>query len=344
MASMDNGPKKISIDEGLKLASVYFEEGKYHACSELYSAILKAKPDTLIANQRMAAINESFGNYEEALSFYKNIVRYHPMDTGFLSGYIRLSIKTGNIIEARQILERTTNIFKKVRGLDQYNSLAKQLNPERKLEFFYKYLGSLGVFDYEAGQLMKSDSKITPLLTNSFLSWFETQNWESKTLLELGSGSSTLYFAKHFERLISWETNKNWFTALSEALPVNVEYKFVDSILNALISFDVNSCDVILLDCGENRANIARAISEKGFKGIVFFDNSEWYRNGVSYLTRSAFREIPFFGLKPVEDWVSCTSVLFSDSNANDILSSNWRALPEFANYMPNNSWDIVEN
>ena len=341
---MDNRPKKISIDEGLRIASQHFEEGKYHACSELYSAILKAKPDMLIANQRMAVINESFGNYEEALSFYKNIVRYHPMDAGFLSGYIRLSIKMGNITEARKTLERTTNIFAKARDGDQFNSLVKQLNPERKLEFFYKYLGSLGVFDYETDQLMTSNSKAIPLLTNSFLCWFETQNWAGKTLLELGSGSSTLYFAKHFERLISWETNKNWFSTLSEVLPINVEYEFVESIMNAFKSFDVNSCDVILLDCAENRANIARAISEKGFKGIVFFDNSEWYRNGISFLTRSSFLEIPFFGLKPVEDWVSCTSVLFSDNNTNDMLSSNWKALPDFANYMPNNSWDIAEN
>ena len=72
----------------------------------------------------------------------------------------------------------------------------------------------------------------------------------------------------------------------------------------------------------------------------MFFDNSEWYRNGVNFLTKSGFREIPFFGLKPIEDWVSCTSVLFRDSNSEQILASNWKALPAFANYMQNNSWD----
>lgn len=344
MASMDEGPKKISIDEGLRLASKYFEEGKYHACSELYSAILKAKPDILIANQRMAAINESFGNHEEALSFYKNIVRYHPMDTGLLSGYIRLSIKTGNVIEARGILERTANIFKKAGDNDQYNSLTKQLYPKRKLEFFYNYLNSMGIFDYEEGQLMASSSKVLPLLTNSFICWFETQNWADKTFLELGSGSSTLYFAKYFEKVISWETDEGWYKTLSVNLPANVELKKVDSIIDNFNYFDMSSCDAILIDCGENRAKVAKVISESDFKGIVFFDNAEWYRNGVSFLTTSGFREMPFFGLKPVQDRVSCTSVLFRDSNVDKVFSSEWKALPKFANYMLNNPWDVAEN
>ena len=64
----------------------------------------------------------------------------------------------------------------------------------------------MGAFDYTPGQLMASESKIVPLLTNSFLGWLETQNWDDKVLLELGSGSSTLYFAKQFKKVISWET------------------------------------------------------------------------------------------------------------------------------------------
>ena len=331
---------QLSIEEGLKIAGANFEKGSYHASSTIYTAILKAKPEILIANLRMAEINESFGNYDEAELFYENIIKYHPLDTGYLSGYIRLKIKNGKIEEARNIFKRTKNIFKKAENSDEYNTLAKQLNPERKLDFFYQYLKSLGVFDYTPGQLMASESKIVPLLTNSFLGWFETQNWDNKVLLELGSGSSTLYFARHFKKVISWETNKDWFDTLQDILPINVEHQFVDSISKSFDSIDINSCDAILLDCAENRANIAKEISEGGFNGIVFFDNSEWYRNGVNFLTKSGFREIPFFGLKPIEDWVSCTSVLFRDSNSEQILASNWKALPAFANYMQNNSWD----
>ena len=57
-------------------------------------------------------------------------------------------------------------------------------------------------------------------------------------------------------------------------------------------------------------------------------------------MTEAGFMEIPFFGLKPVEDWVSCTSLLSRDSSLEHLLSSDWKAIPSFANYKQNNAWD----
>ncbi|KZR67594.1 hypothetical protein PMIT1303_00504 [Prochlorococcus sp. MIT 1303] len=190
---------------------------------------------------------------------------------------------------------------------------------------------------------MCSDSRVIPLLTNTFINWFETQHWKDKSLLELGSGSSTLFFAKYFKEVCSLETNQDWFTRLSEVLPLNVEYKKVDIIMDGLNSADINSYDAILLDCGENRANIAKVLAERSYDGIIFFDNSEWYRHSIKILNSSGFFEIPFFGVKPVENWVSCTSVLAKESNLNEITNSNWEKLPEFAGYHPRNAWDIVD-
>ena len=48
---------------------------------------------------------------------------------------------------------------------------------------------------------------------------------------------------------------------------------------------------------------------------------------------------IPFFGLKPIEDWVSCTSILAEPSALKDILNGNWKSLPKLALEI-NNSWD----
>ena len=134
---MENQPQ-MSIEDALKIAGENFEKGRYHASLDLYTAILKARPDILIANLRIAEINESFGNHEVAALFYENIIKSHPLDTGHLSGYIRLKIKTGNIDEARNIFKRIENIFKNAGDWDQYDCLAKQLNPERKINFFYQ--------------------------------------------------------------------------------------------------------------------------------------------------------------------------------------------------------------
>ena len=105
---------QMSIEEGLKIAGANFEKGSYHASSTIYTAILKAKPEILIANLRMAEINESFGNYDEAELFYENIIPYHPLDTGYLSGYIRVKIKNGTIQEA-EISLKEMKIYSKSR-------------------------------------------------------------------------------------------------------------------------------------------------------------------------------------------------------------------------------------
>ncbi len=340
---MENEANQMSLADGLKLASQHFEEGNYHQSEHIYSAILRVQPENLIANKRMAAINESFGRFDEALEFYKTALKTSPIHLEFLTGYIRILIKTGRIQEARAVLKQTKTMYEEAKAFDQINSLRKQLNPGKKLEFFYKYLESLGIFDFEAGQLMCSDSRTIPLLTNTFINWFETQHWKDNTLLELGSGSSTLFFAKYFKKVYSLETNQSWFSKLSEALPQNVEYKKVDRIIDSLNSADLNSYDAILLDCGENRANVAKILAERSYNGIIFFDNSEWYRKSIQILNSYGFFEIPFFGVKPVENWVSCTSVLAQESNLNEITNSNWEKLPELAGYRPSNAWDIAD-
>ena len=121
------------------------------------------------------------------------------------------------------------------------------------LEFFQKYLEEMGVFSSENGELLNGDSEPIPLLTNSFLNWFETQRWDSLSLLELGAGSSTLYFSKFFKSVTSYETSQDWFDELLIKKANNVDLIKVDSIRDALKENhknNINDFDVILIDAG----------------------------------------------------------------------------------------------
>ena len=103
----------------------------------------------------------------------------------------------------------------------------------------------------------------------------------------------------------------------------------------------MTSNNLILIDCAENRAKISRLISSKNFQGIIFFDNSEWYRKSISILQENDYLEIPFFGLKPIEDWVSCTSVLGKKDSLKSILNPNWQMKPK---YTTNPLYDVWDN
>ena len=208
------------------------------------------------------------------------------------------------------------------------------------LDFFQEYLRELGVFNSVNGELLNGDSDPIPLLTNSFLDWFQTQQWDSMSLLELGAGGSTLYFSKFFKSVTSYETDQSWYEKLLLNKPNNVDLVKVDTILDALNNNDIHDYDVILIDAGENRANLSRWIVNQGYKGIIFFDNSEWYRKSIQMFNKEGFVEIPFFGIKPIEDWVSCTSIVAEPSVLKDIFNHKWMRLPKLTWEQTNNTWD----
>ena len=208
------------------------------------------------------------------------------------------------------------------------------------LDFFQEYLRELGVFNSVNGELFNGDSDPIPLLTRSFLDWFETQQWDSKSLLELGAGGSTLYFSKFFKSVTSYETDQIWYEKLLLNKPNNVDLVKVDTILDALNNNDIHDYDVILIDAGENRANLSRWLVNQGYRGIIFFDNSEWYRKSIQMFNNEGFVEIPFFGIKPTEDWVSCTSIVAQLAVLKDIFNHNWMRLPKLTWEQTNNTWD----
>ena len=208
------------------------------------------------------------------------------------------------------------------------------------LDFFQEYLRDLGVFNSVNGELLNGDSDPIPLLTSSFLDWFQTQQWDSMSLLELGAGGSTLYFSKFFKSVTSYETDQSWYEKLLVNKPNNVDLVKVDTILDALNNNDIHDYDVILIDAGENRANLSRWLVNQGYKGIIFFDNSEWYRKSIQMFNKEGFVEIPFFGIKPIEDWVSCTSIVAEPSVLKDIFNHKWMRLPKLTWKQTNNTWD----
>ena len=55
---------------------------------------------------------------------------------------------------------------------------------------------------------------------------------------------------------------------------------------------------------------------------------------------KEGFVEIPFFGIKPIEDWVSCTSIVAEPSVLKDIFNHKWMRLPKLTWKQTNNTWD----
>ena len=330
---------ELTIEQALQQGVTAHKEGKLQEAERLYRAILQSQPLQPDANHNLGIIAVAHGQYESALPFLKNAVAINGKQEQYWMSLLEALIKLGKIHDARSALSQVDPVVLKS---DKIISLAGQLNHPSKLDFFYRYLKELGVFTSMEGELINGESEPIPLLTSSFLNWFETQQWNSLSLLELGAGGSTLYFSKFFKSVTSYETSQLWFDKLLLKKPSNVNLIKVDTIFDALQENnkkDIHCFDAILIDAGENRAKLARWLVNEGYRGIIFFDNSEWYRKSIQMFLKEGFVEIPFFGLLPIEDWVSCTSILAEPSALKDILNDNWISLPKLA-WERSNSWD----
>ena len=327
----------IAIDEELRKGINLLKDENYNESLKIFHSILKRQPKNCLANHNIGVALSKTGRFQEALSFFSFCQRDEPKNFEHLKEYIKTLICMGNISEARD----NFNAFKKnYTQSEQLKNLEDKLNPNTKLDFFYKYLESIGVFECEEGEMVKINSKPLPFLTNSFLNWFETQLWSNSNLLELGSGSSTLYFSNYFNSVKSYENNSDWYNKMINEVAESVTLKFSESIASELVNEDFSKFDVVLIDAAESRSEISRILVKNKYKGIIFHDNAEWYRNSIEILTSAGYIEIPFFGLKPVYDFVASTSLLILKDDISKVFNSNWQKIPQFSSYRQRNQWD----
>lgn len=130
------------------------------------------------------------------------------------------------------------------------------------------------------------------------------QDGESLSVLELGSGYSTIWFAQQEFSVISLEHDRGWFEEVSRILYSDVPNnrvwihlvspeKFVDTIKRQEKQFDL-----ILIDCvDELRIPSTRASLEKlKANGLLILDDSHWGELSVLALEYRSFKRAEFCG------------------------------------------------
>jgi hypothetical protein len=180
-----------------------------------------------------------------------------------------------------------------------------------------------------------------PLLTWPFLDFLDSLELSAASLLELGAGNSTLWFASRFGSVRSLETDAAWHAALAQVVPDNVSLELV-----ALEGLEAGALDYedetfVLLDFAGHRTRCLRHFLERlGERrpNAVVLDNADWYRNAAAILARRGYRELPFHGFKSGQSFVSCTSLFIHEhSQLPPIKEPFFR--PEFARRF-DNGWD----
>lgn len=73
-----------------------------------------------------------------------------------------------------------------------------------------EYLSHTGWLESKNANQAIRNGKYLPWTSYAFTHWFETKDVSDQTLLEFGSGASTLFWADHFRKVDSVESDKLW--------------------------------------------------------------------------------------------------------------------------------------
>jgi hypothetical protein len=181
-----------------------------------------------------------------------------------------------------------------------------------------------------------------PLLTWPFLDFIEHLSLEHESLLELGAGYSTLWLSRHFGRIRSYETDPAWHGAISKAVASNVDLSLIALADLEQARLEPGDETWLLVDFAGRRtaflhAFLQRVTGERRPKAVIL-DNGDWYRNAARKLLQEGYLELPFYGFKSGQPWISCTSLFIDPARFAPRQKQPFYA-PEFSRLIEN-TWD----
>ena len=97
-----------------------------------------------------------------------------------------------------------------------------------------------------------------PLLTWPLLDFLKTIDLSKNELFELGSGNSTIWLSKVFNKVKSFETNKDWYEILKPKLNSNVTLNFTTLEKIYECSFEFKKEDWLLIDFAGKRSKFIK--------------------------------------------------------------------------------------
>jgi hypothetical protein len=221
-----------------------------------------------------------------------------------------------------------------------------ELTPfSHRMAFVSNELAQRGFFGGNNLSQVSSGQLQLPLLTWPFLDFLAASKLNLSRLVELGSGNSTLWFARLFAQVVSFETHPEWCEQIRKRVPENCQVNLVSEseLLECKMVFD--SSDWLLVDFAGRRSQFIKNMLTKhstALPGVVVLDNADWYRTGARFLHDAGYVEIPFFGFKSGQTHLSCTSIFLKDASILQRQDPTFR-VPRFCRSSVGNSWDVVE-
>lgn len=163
-----------------------------------------------------------------------------------------------------------------------------------------------------------------PWYTYPAIEYLSNLDFSDKTVLEWGGGNSSLFWAKRCKKLVTIESNPEWFKMIKKNQAQNQDLYFKQNATPEVshsefahfpLTLDTNF-DVFILD-GEDRqvcSNIALEIIRlhNNQNALIIFDNSDWYQNTCKILRDASLIQVDFHGFAPINAYTHTTSIFLT--------------------------------
>jgi tRNA(Met) C34 N-acetyltransferase TmcA len=163
------------------------------------------------------------------------------------------------------------------------------------------------------GRPIDIDGNPIPWFTYSAIEYLSQLNLSEKTVLEWGSGNSSLFFAKRVKSIVSIESDNEWYKEISDRKLQNQEVLF-SKIENyeKIPSLIGKKFDIVIVD-GKKRYECSKEVSKfLNDGGIVILDNSDWYKNSAKEIRNIGLIQVDFSGIGPINSYIWTTSIFFT--------------------------------
>lgn len=160
-------------------------------------------------------------------------------------------------------------------------------------------------------EAVNSAGEAIPWYTYPATEFLSQLDFTDKTIFEYGCGNSTLFWGRRARRVVSVEHEREWCEYVKRTVPANCEVIFANEPVDYITAIErFNELyDVIVLD-GQSRLRCAReAISRLRVGGFIILDNSDWFTASSEILRGAGLIEIDFYGVAPMNDYTSTTSL-----------------------------------
>ncbi|MDC2992952.1 hypothetical protein OAY94_00895, partial [Prochlorococcus sp. AH-736-F17] len=157
-----------------------------------------------------------------------------------------------------------------------------------------------------------------PWYTYPTIEYLNNLKLDGISVLEYGSGNSSLYYLRRGAKVVSIENDRDWYEKIKgENIDDSFDYVFANSDSEYIHRKEINSADVIVID-GSYRPECAEYVIQNILDGnsnpsMIIFDNSDWYPKTIKKLDdKIEWVRVDFCGFGPINGYTWVTSIYFN--------------------------------